>query len=415
MRLTLKNQELLSGLNKAIGVIDRRSIQTVFAHFLFRAEESKLRLYASDGNMEMHITIKMESLVETAFGFTLPARKLHEICRNIPMSDSVVIELEEKEESSQETKSRVATIRTSSFNYKLQTKDPGSFPLITASEQEEEKTSIWIRETDLKEMLLKTSSSISIIGVDGKPYMRGLTIQTQTDQKISATAIDGLRMSHTERHHIHKTDQDRTFVLPRKGVMEISRITEAKEKSDDKKSELHLRISKTHLSLISPFYTLITKLVDAHTPNHMGVVPNNLNKQFKFDTEHLLTSLRRSMVVLGDRNKLVNLRISKGELTLFAKNSEEESLTETLATDYLEEDREIILNATHLHDLLSTIDSEKTQMCFADERTNVLIKDTDTDGDWHVLAPYVRTESEEEPEEDEEDTRYEEFYGMRED
>ena len=197
--------------------------------------------------------------------------------------------------------------------------------------------------------------------------------------------------------------------------MEISRITEAKEKTDDKKSELHLRISKTHLSLISPFYTLITKLVDAHTPNHMGVVPNNLNKQFKFDTEHLLTSLRRSMVVLGDRNKLVNLRISKGELTLFAKNSEEESLTETLATDYLEEDREIILNATHLHDLLSTIDSEKTQMCFADERTNVLIKDTDSDGDWHVLAPYVRTESEEEPEEDEEDTRYEEFYGMRED
>ena len=414
MIIIQKNKDLLLGLNKAIGVIDRRSVQTIYSHFLFKAHENKLRLYASDGNMEMQASIKMEVAVEAPFSFTLPARKLHEICRNILPEENVTIELIDEEDELGNKKSTVAILKTESFNYKLQTKEPTSFPLISTNDEEGEKSSVWIQGTDLRSMLSKTAQSISITGVDGKPYMRGLTVQAQTDQKITVTAIDGLRMSHSERKHIHKIDRDRVLVIPRKGVMEIGRVIDTAERLEEKKEELHIKITNTYLSIISSSYTFITKLVDAHVPNHMGVVPNNLNNQFKFDTDHMLNSLRRSMVVLAEGNKLVSFFIKKGELILFARNSEEESLTESLETDFLGEEQEVILNANHLHDTLQTITSEKTQMCFADDRTNVLFKDTDNTGDWHVLAPYVRTEtqSEEEEEEEEEDKNFEGFYSI---
>ena len=414
MILILKNKDLLLGLNKAIGVIDRRSVQTVYSHFLFKAQDNKLKLYGSDGNMEMQATIKMEAPVEAPFSFTLPARKLHEISRNILPEENVSIELVAEEDELGIKKSIVATLKTESFNYKLQTKEPSSFPLISANEDDGEKSSVWVQGTDLRSMISKTAQSVSIIGVDGKPYMRGLTLQAQPDQKITVTAIDGLRMSHAERRHTHKIDSARVLVIPRKGVMEISRVIETAERVEEKKEELHIKITDTYLSVISSSYTFITKLVDAHVPNHMGVVPNNLNNQFKFDTDHMLTSLRRSMVVLAEGNKLVTFFIKKGELVLFAKNSENESLTESLETDFIGEDQEIILNANHLYELLQTIASEKTQMCFADERTNVLFKDTENSGDWHVLAPYVRTETQsgEDEEEEEDDKTFEGFYSI---
>ena len=413
MIIILKNKDLLLGLNKAIGVIDRRSVQTIYSHFLFQAAENKLRLFGSDGNMEMQASIKIERAVEAPFSFTLPARKLHEISRNILPEENVSIELVAEEDDTASKKSTIAVLKTESFNYKLQTKEPNSFPLISAKEDDGEKSSVWIQGSDLRSMISKTAQSVSIVGVDGKPYMRGLTLQAQPDQKVTATAIDGLRMSHSERRHGHKIDNPRVLVVPRKGIMEIGRVIDAAERIEEKKEELHIKITDTYLSVISSSYTFITKLVDAHVPNHMGVVPNNLNNQFKFDTDHMLTSLRRSMVVLAEGNKLVNFFIKKGELTLFAKNSEEESLTESLETDFLGEDQEIILNANHLYELLQTIDSEKTQMCFADERTNVLFKDTDNNGDWHVLAPYVRTETQSEDEEEEEDDKaFEGFYSI---
>ena len=417
MIISLKNKDLLLGLNKAIGVIDRRSVQTIYSHFLFKAEENKLRLYGSDGNMEMQASIKMERAVESPFSFTLPARKIHEISRNILAEENITIELCEEDDEMAAKKGTIAVIKTESFNYKLQTKEPKSFPLISANEDGGEKSSIWMQGSDLRGMLSKTAQSISITGVDGKPYMRGLTLQAQPDQKVTVTAIDGLRMSHAEGRHTHKIEKLRVLVVPRKGVMEIGRVIDAAERVEEKKEELHIKITDTYLSIISSSYTFITKLVDAHVPNHMGVVPNNLNNQFKFDTDHMLTSLRRSMVVLAEGNKLVSFFIKKGELILFAKNSEDESLTESLETDFIGEEQEIILNANHLYELLQTISSEKTQMCFADERTNVLFKDTDNNGDWHVLAPYVRTEAqnEEEDEEEEEDKAFEGFYSISDD
>ena len=415
--IILRNKDLLLGLNKAIGVIDRRSVQTIYSHFLFKAQENKIRLYASDGNMEMQSSVKMEMSLEAPMSFTLPARKLHEICRNIEPDEKVSIELIDEEDELGNKKGTVAILKTESFNYKLQTKEPTSFPLISANEDESEKSSVWVQGSDLRKMLSKTAQSISITGVDGKPYMRGLTLQAHLDQKITVTAIDGLRMSHVERRHIHKIEKERVLVIPRKGVMEITRIVDASERIEDKKEELHIRITNTYLSVISSSYTFITKLVDAHVPNHMGVVPHNLNNHFKFDTDHMLTALRRSMVVLADGNKLVSFFIKKGELVLFAKNSEDESLTESLETDFLGEDQEIILNANHLYDLLQTIEAEKTQMCFADERTNVLFKDTANSGDWHVLAPYVRTETQngDEEEDEEEEKTFEGFYSISDD
>ena len=384
----------------------------VYSYFLFRIEGGKLKVYASDGSTEMNASINLDVTPERDVSFTLPARKLHEICRSIDEDENISIELlsdpGEQDPHSSEEIVGLALLTTQSFRYKLAMLPQESFATIDSMGSDTNRTSVWVVASEFKQMLQKALASISLLGNASKPYMNGLTLHVQSDHKLRGIALDGLRMSHLEIKHQSKIEGNRSVVIPRKTVNELTRVIESNDK------EIHLDIGNTYLRVISTDFILITKLIDAHVPNQMGAVPNNLKNNFKVSTYNLLAMLTRSMVLLLEKEKLVTLDISSGKLCARAENLEKESLTEDISIDYNGEDAQIILNATHFRELLMNIDSEKTEIFFADNKTNAMLRDTSKDNDWHVLAPYVHSSDADEDDDEfyEEETLDDDFEDM---
>ena len=389
MEILINNKKLFNSLNKIIGVVDRRTVVAANSYFLFRIAGGKLKIYASDGSTEMNSSMNLDLIPDRDVSFTLPARKLYEICRNIEEDEDISIELlsgpSDQNPHSDEEIAGLAMLKTQSFSYKLAMLPHESFATIDDMGSDTDRTSVWVEASEFKQMLQKALASISLLGNASKPYMNGLTLHVQSDNKLRGIALDGLRMSHLEIKHQSKIERNLSIVIPRKTVTELTRVIESNEK------EIHLDIGRTYFRIISTDFILITKLIDANVPNQMGVVPNNLKNQFKVSTYSLLAMLTRSMVVLLEKEKLVTLDINSDKLCARAENLEKESLTEFIPIDYSGEDAQIILNATHFRELLMNIDSEKAEIFFADNKTNAMLRDMSKDNDWHVLAPYVHS------------------------
>ena len=394
--LTVDHQKLLRCLTKLIGVVDRRSVPGVYTHFLLRVEEEELYIFASDGNIQLSANLTLKSASQKNVSFTLPARKLYDICRSIDRGDEINIQIffsesEDGFDEEMETHHGHAVLMSEGFTYNLGIFSSESFATIENLGADNSRTSIWIPANTIRRNLSKGLPCIAM--VDTQAYMRGVTLQARKNQRLVFITVDGLRMTHLECHHHEKIESDREVIIPRKAVLELSRILEP---SDIK---IQLDIGQTYLRIISSEFILITKLIDATPPDHMAIVPSNINHRARVDTELLMAMLRRSTIVFSDKQKLIYISFEDGQLTARTENTEKELLQEKIEIDYSGEPVEVILNASHFMELLPSIESEQTEICLADGKTNVLLRDLSKENDWHILAPYIHASIEQEDEE----------------
>ncbi len=363
MKITTSRDELLKPLAQIGGVVERRQTLPILANVLVSARPDGLTLTATDLEVEMrtHTAATCDGEGE----FTLPARKLIDICKALP--DGADIELAVEGEK--------ATLRSGRGRYTLGTLPAQDYPSIDPAAATDV---LELPEGVLKRLIDKTHFAMA--QQDVRYYLNGMLFEVRAG-RIRAVATDGHRLALCDQPFDSETSLDVQVILPRKAVLELSRLL------NDSQDPVKLELSSSHVRVVLPHTSFTSKLIDGRFPEYERVMPTGETQLVVADKDVLKQSLTRTAILSNEKFRGIRFRLSPGLLHLQAHNPEQDEADEEVEIDYQGDEMTIGFNVGYLLDVLGTIDSEEVRIAVADANSSSLITNADSDACRYVIMP----------------------------
>ncbi len=363
MKTTIKRENLLTPLQQVIGAVERRQTLPILGNVLLKSSGGDLWVTATDLEIEMVARIDVDEAEE--FQTTLPARKLLDICKALPSAATIKFSVDEN-------RVLLASARSRFTLASLPAKD---FPGLDEIETQQ---SFSIPQNLLKTLFDKTSFAMA--QQDVRYYLNGILMEISAG-KIKLVATDGHRLALSEISIDTNVGEDRQIIIPRKAVLELSRLLEAVD------NPVTCVLSQNHLRVETNSLLFTTKLIDGKFPDYQRVIPVDGNKTMEVDREILKQAMSRIAILSNEKYRGIRLTLSSGNLSIQANNPDQEEAEEELQVDYNEADVEIGFNVTYLIDVLNVLNSEKVQVKLKDSNSSAIISDSKDDSSLYVVMP----------------------------
>ena len=363
MKFTISREVLLQPLSQVIGVVERRQTLPVLANFMLVARDNRLTVTGTD--MEVELISSVPAQVSVEGEITVPARKILDIVKALPDGANISFSISDDK----------ATLSAGRSRFTLATLPAAEFP---ATDHVEAIESIRVPEKVLKNMLDKTSFAMA--NQDVRYYLNGLLFDF-VNQQLKAVATDGHRLAICDLEADIEVKGDRQLIVPRKGVMELSRML-----SDDS-DEVTLAIGRNHIRLVKGDTTFTSKLIDGRFPDYKAVVPAGADKQMLIDRGIFIHALQRAAILSNEKYKGVRLEADGSNIKIIAHNPQQEEAVEEIEAEFNFERLAVGFNVTYLLDALMAIDTDKVSMELKDANSSCLISAPDSDVNRHVVMP----------------------------
>jgi DNA polymerase-3 subunit beta len=335
MNIQTSRSELLGAIQSVIGVVERRQSLPILSNVLLVANDDELSITASDLELQAERRIRIQNIVPGKM--TLPARKLHDICRGLPEGANLSIEQDQAR----------AVIRSGKSRYVLSSLPADEFPLMASTGAE---VDVKLRGGDLKDLINRTQFAIA--QQDVRYYLNGLMLELKTG-KLRVVATDGHRLALAEKDSGITVDKDVQAIVPRKAVMELQRQLEQTDQ------EISIRISVGQIEIDTGDLKLLSKLIDGRFPDYQRVVPDNSDKLLSSHREKLRSALARAAVLSNEKFRGVRLQLDSTILKIETQNPDQEEAQEEVEVSYQGAPLEIGFNVNYLLDALDAINSEE--------------------------------------------------------
>jgi DNA polymerase III subunit beta len=175
--------------------------------------------------------------------------------------------------------------------------------------------------------------------------------------------------------------QDRQIIVPRKGVLELSRML------TDSKDMVLLGLGKNHVRLQKGSSALTSKLIDGRFPDYQAVIPVGADRRIEVDRGAFTLALQRAAILSNEKYKGVRLEASGKAMKIVAHNPQQEEAEETLEAKLNFDQLSIGFNVLYLLDALNAIESEQVSLEMRDANSSCLITATAGGNDRHVVMP----------------------------
>ena len=365
MKVKLCREVLLAPLIMTNHIVARQQTLPILNNILFSLKNSRLKITVTD--LEIELTTEIFVDTEHDITFTLPARKLTDICKALP--NDVEIDLEIKENQ--------IILRSGQGRYTMTTLPADDYPRIVPDTVENTLT---ISQTILHYFINKTAFAMA--QQDVRYYLNGLLLDIQSN-KIVAVATDGHRLSIAEATIEHNIVDQMQIILPRKAIIELSRLLGKEEET------IQINFSHHYFRIISGNKNFVTKLIDGKFPDYENIMPakNESTASLKIDKELLQQVLIRTSVLSNEKFCSTRFQIEKNNLYIKVNNSDNYEAEENLIVDYIGKPLEIGFNATYILDILKVIESKDIEILLTSSDTSVLIKSTDRADYCYIVMP----------------------------
>jgi len=363
MKFTISREVLLQPLSQVVGVVERRQTLPVLANFMLAAREGQLTVTGTDMEVELISTVPAD--VSQEGEITVPARKLVDIVKALPDGSSITFGVSYDK----------ATLSAGRSRFTLSTLPASEFP---ATDQVESLENISVAEATLKKMMDKTSFAMA--NQDVRYYLNGLLFDFNGEQ-LRAVATDGHRLAICDLESSVDVSSDRQLIVPRKGVMELSRMLSG----DDQ--EVILAIGRNHIRLVKGETTFTSKLIDGRFPDYKAVVPVGADKQMLVDKATFIQALQRAAILSNEKYKGVRLEAAGTTIKIIAHNPQHEEAVEEIEAEFNFDRLAVGFNVTYLLDALVAIDTEQVSLELKDANSSCLVSAPDSDVNRHVVMP----------------------------
>ena len=361
MKLTIKKEEILKGLQRIQGVVEKKNTMPILSNMLLIAEGSSIEIIATD--LEIGLRGRYAAEVEKPGAVTVSAKKMYEIVRELPAED-----LQIKVEDGNWVK-----IISGRSQFKLVGLPKDEYPSLPDVAEE---GMIAIDGEVLRDMIKKTLYSVG--ENDARYVLNGLFVhmsQVKGGLNIRMVGTDGHRLSMIDRV-IDAKHKEESLIIPKKAMLELRRILE----EDSPKGELRLGFSKNHALFKRDGLVMVSKLIDGNYPNYLQVVPAKSTKKVTIAKDVFTHAVKRVSILSKEKTNAVKMQLEEGRLILSTNNPEVGEASEELAVDYKGDGVAIGFNSRYLMDVLSAMDRQTIALELNDALSPCLITE---EGDEH--------------------------------
>lgn len=361
MKITTTREQMLVPLQKVSGVVERRQTLPILSNVLISATEGKLSITATDLEVEMKTVAECQT--DGELDFTLPARKLLDICKALPEGTDMQISVEGER----------AVLRAGRGRYALGVLPAPDYPVIEAAPGNE---TFDVAQGTLKRLLDKTQFAMA--QQDVRYYLNGLLLEADGGH-IRTVATDGHRLA------LNEADIDAEvklrIILPRKAVLELYRLL------TDTDAKVRVEVSPNHARFYIDDSVFTTKLIDGKFPDYERVIPGKGKILVKVDRELLRHALMRASILSNEKYRGIRFQMTDGLLQVVANNPEQEEAQEEMEVEYKGGELTIGFNVGYLLDVLGAVETDVVSLSLVDANSSCLIQSEPVDKSRYVIMP----------------------------
>lgn len=374
MKLTIKREELLKGLNIAARAVSPKVVTPVLKNLKLELNERGLCITGSDNDISIETVVPYVSGdVEIIRNYQegailIGARYITEITRKLE-SDEITIDVVD---------STITTISTTDG------KSQFTLDCIRAEEYpdldlEANGTQVVMAKDEFSKLVSQTAFAASI--KEQRPILTALNLET-SEGKLVATATDSARMAR-KSVDIGIAEE---FVsnVPAKMMVEVDHLIE---------NEDSITIAFSDKKALFAFgRTLIaTRLIDGDYPNTKNILPRSTNYSLEVNANDLMKAIDRANILSVDRENIVDLSMSENGVEISCKSSQVGSATETLDTfRFTGAPLRISFNSEFVLAAVRALGCEDVTFEFVAEMKPFVIKNASDDSVVQIVTP-VRT------------------------
>lgn len=370
MKVQISRKDLLSGIQRVQGVVERRNTMPILTHILMEAEGKKIAFFATDLEVGIQGTYPAEVLEPGRV--TVSARKLHEIVREFPEGPVTLTA----------QPNHWVVIESGKSYFRIVGLPPEEFPVPPSAESKE---SIQINPTLLSGLVRRT---LFATGENNPQYiLNGVLIQLEKSGSeeglIRFITTDGHRLALAEGKvsgcwHGRETG----IILPKKAILEIKRALDEGNES----GEPQLSVGENQLIYRWGTFVITSRLMEGEFPNYKQAIPKNNDKKVTMQKEELEGGLRRVSILAREKTSAIKFSLEEGQIVLSASNPEMGEAREEIETPFKGEGFSTGFNARYLLDALSALQGDEATLQFKDALSPCLIKE-ESEGFLTVIMP----------------------------
>ncbi len=370
MKIKIARDELLTGLQRVQGIVEKRNTMPVLSNILLETKQDGVGLVATD--LEIGIRGHYKAEVLQAGSVTLSARKLYEILKEVADGEVTFTTQE----------NNWVQIQAGRSQFKIVGMAASEFPALPTIEREGR---VAIPGSGLSSLLRKTLFAVG--DNDARYILNGLLITLHSSEKkvtMKLVGTDGHRLAIAESELAHAgTDLPKEVkaIIPRKAAQEMRRLLEEEE------GEPLLGFTKNLVTFQKSGLYLTSRVMEGTYPNYQQVIPKESAKKAVIERAAMEGALRRVAVLSKDKTNAVKLMLQAGTLTLHTSNPDLGEATEEVPAQYRGESLTTGFNARYILDALAVMDGESVTMEINTPLSPCLMKSDGDPGFLCVVMP----------------------------
>ena len=362
MKFSISREALIKPLNLVAGVVERRQTLPILSNVLLSLEGTQLSLTGTDLEVELIGRVEVEAGAIDG-EITVPARKLVDICKSLPDSSQIEFTVD----------SGKATVKAGRGRFTLSTLPATEFPSVDESAGDQ---TLEIAQSVVKRLIDRTAFAMA--QQDVRYYLNGMLLELKAG-RLRMVATDGHRLALCTANEAVSTG-DAAIIIPRKGVLELSRLLDTDE-------SIRLVIGSNHIRAANQQFTFTSKLVDGKFPEYERVLPKSADKTVIGQRLELRQAFTRTAILSNEKYRGVRLKLSTDTLDITANNPEQEQAEEVVAVEYQGDELEVGFNVSYLLDVLSVLDGEQIRLSLSDSASSALLEEADEGESLYVVMP----------------------------
>lgn len=366
MKFRINQQHFSSGLQQVLNIVGLHSNMPILRNVLIEAREGQISL--STTNLDLGVCCQIKADVsDVGKSITLPARKLADIVRELPVNEVFV----------ESGDNHLVEIRSGSSFFKVQGIDSSEFPSLRPPEDQK------VLNVSQQKMLSALKSVSYAQSRDENRYiLNGVYFDLNEDQKLELVATDGCRLAlNVIKLDAVSKENAGNWILPAKTVAELERLLGKGEQVhvefNERQAAFKIQIDESGDSGLIDCLYLVSKIVEGNYPNYRQIIPKETEHRVKVERELMLECVSRASLMISDKKNSIQLKVGKNLLEIFGKSTEFGESYQSMAIAYDGPDVEIAFSPQFLMEPLKALTQGEIFFEFRDDLSPGLFKTLD--------------------------------------
>lgn len=372
MMISVLQENLQKGLSIVTKAVESKPTLPVLANVLLEAEDSRLRLAAT--NLQMSVTMWIGAKVDQPGSITLPAKTFADLVSNLS-PERVDLKLDQQTSTVQ--------VRCGATTSNIKGINADEFPPITHGQGED----ISIDAKVFQEMINQTAFAAA--KEDNRPVLTGVYFDLNGDD-ITMASADGYRLAVRNGKLLRPAVKPITMNIPARTLAEIARVID----EDDEEVAISLPGKRDIVTFHLKNVDITSQLIEGRFPDFTAIIPRSYITSTVMYTQDLLKACRRAQIFARDSANSGRIQVKPasgpgepGEVQIVGKSNERGDLDGFLDASVEGESLDISFNIEYLIDVLKVIREERVVFQSNGPENPGVIRPENRDDFVHVIMP----------------------------